>query len=236
MDKSPGNKFLQCCLGKSVDIHGIPACKKPKGFDLLGRAPRIDAEKTFHIVFFLHYRFLSAGRAGMRNRCITASGQIFRNLRNDHICFVYTNGISDPQLQFLHDTDVMHTGPAHCGSFQFHRLKNCYRIDQSGPGRAPLNLQKSRITHLIGPFKCHGVPWKLGRSSQRFSVSNIIIQCHKPICRKIIGRNCFRKVIHRFIQSFCCDFSIFHNLKALFIQPPELHLPGITEIHSFRTH
>ena len=181
MDKSPGNKFLQCCLGKSVDIHGIPACKKPKGFDFLGRALRIDAEKTFHIVFFLHYRFLSAGRAGMRDRCITASGQIFRDLRNDHICFVYTNGISDPQLQFLHDTDVMHTGPAHCGSFQFHRLKNCFRIDQSGPGRAPLNLQKSRITHLIGPFKCHGVPWKLGCSSQRFSVSNIIIQCHKPI-------------------------------------------------------
>ena len=44
MDKSPGNKFLQCCLGKSVDIHRVPADKQRKRFDLFGIAVRVRAD------------------------------------------------------------------------------------------------------------------------------------------------------------------------------------------------
>ena len=61
----------------------------------------------------------------------SASREIFRDLRNDHIRLVNLNGVSDPQFQFFHDADIVHAGAANRRPLQFHRLKNRNRIDQS---------------------------------------------------------------------------------------------------------
>ena len=114
----------------------------------------------------------------MRNRCITTSCQILRDLWNDHIRLVYTDRIPDSKFQLFHNADIMHTGPAYRRAFQFYRFKNSYRIDQACSGRAPLNFQKFRITHLICPFKCHGISGKFSCSSKRFSIGNIVINAH----------------------------------------------------------
>ena len=49
--------------------------------------------------------------------------------------------------------DIMNTGTAHSRTFQFHRIKDCYRIDQSCSRWAPFNLTQYRLARLICPFK-----------------------------------------------------------------------------------
>ncbi len=74
----------------------------------------------------------TADRTEFRNHDIAAAGQVFRNLRDDHVRLIDRNGISLAQLHGLHDADVVDAGTAHRGSLQLHRIKNCHRIDKPG--------------------------------------------------------------------------------------------------------
>ena len=129
-DKSFQDKFLQGGLRQTVYIHSIPADEKGKRFNLLGLTVWIRAVKRFHLVGFDHSGFLSAHRTGIRDFQLSAASKILRNLRDDHICLINLDSVSDSQLQLFHNTDIVDTGPAHCSSLQLHRLKDCYGIDQ----------------------------------------------------------------------------------------------------------
>ena len=130
MDETSCNKFLQSSLRKSVNIHGIPACKKCKRFDLLSRTVRIYAKKALDFIVFSDHSIPSTCRTAVGNRCIAASCKILRDLRNDHVGFVNTDRISDSQFQLSHDTDVVDTGSADCGTFKLHRIEDGHRIDK----------------------------------------------------------------------------------------------------------
>ena len=131
MDKSSGNKFFQCRFRQSIYIHGISACKKGKGFNLLGCAIRVCAIKCFYIIHLLNLCGMSTGRTGFRYLQFTAAGKILCNLWNDHIRLVHRDYISDTEFQFFYNADIMHTGTADSCPLQFNRFKNRHRIDQT---------------------------------------------------------------------------------------------------------
>ena len=66
--------------------------------------------------------------------------EILSDLGNDHVGLIDRDMVSDSQSEGSHDTDIMHGSAAHRCAFQFHRLKNSYRIDQTGTAGAPLDL------------------------------------------------------------------------------------------------
>ena len=126
----------------------------------------------------------------------------------------------------------MHTCPTHCRSFQLHRRENCHRIDQTGSRRAPFDLLKCSLHHLICPFKRKSIPWKFGCSSQGITIGNIIIQRHQSIRWKIVLFNPCCKIFHRIIQFSSCHHTILHHFKSLIVQPFHLFLSGIFKIYS----
>jgi len=231
MDKSSGNKFLQCRFRQSIYIHGISACKKGKGFNLLGCAIRVCAIKCFYIIHLLNLCGMSTGRTGFRYLQFTAAGKILCNLWNDHIRLVHRDYIPDTEFQFFYDADIMHTGTADSCPLQFNRFKNRHRIDQTGSWRAPLNFQKVRFFDLICPFKSKCISRKLRGSSQGISVCNVIIKCHQAVWREIILCNRCRKIFHRFIQCSTSHYPVFNHIKSLFFQPLKLSFSWVPEIY-----
>ena len=154
----------------------IPTGFALKGHITINKKVLVDGQKTTVPDTF----YAAVFETGADDSLNLVEGTI-RELWNDHIRLVYTDRIPDSKFQLFHNADIMHTGPAYRRAFQFYRFKNSYRIDQACSGRAPLNFQKFRITHLICPFKCHGISGKFSCSSKRFSIGNIVIQSHQSI-------------------------------------------------------
>ena len=180
-DKAFQDKFLQSSLRQTIDIHSVPADKKGERFDLLRLTVRIHTVKRFYFICFDHSGFLSAYRTGIRDLQISAAGKILCDLRNDHIGFIDLDLIPNTKLQFFHNTDIMNAGPADSGPFQFYRLKDSHRIDQSGSGRTPFNFFQCGFPYFIFPFKGIRISWKLCSGPQGISISNVIIQGNKSV-------------------------------------------------------
>ena len=140
MDKALIDQLLQCCLGESVNIQRISADEQSVGFDLLGRAFLIGAVQRLYLIHLSDLRGLSAHRTHLWNLHIITACQILSDLGNDHVGLIDRDMVSDSQSEGSHDTDIMHGSAAHRCAFQFHRLKNSYRIDQTGTAGAPLDL------------------------------------------------------------------------------------------------
>ena len=85
MEHTHGQKFLDGGLGETVDVHGITAHKQRQGFNLFGKTFRVLAEKYFGIIFMMDHGRMTADRTGIRDRQLSAAGEIFRYLRNDYI-------------------------------------------------------------------------------------------------------------------------------------------------------
>ena len=175
MDESRCDKLLQRHLGETVDIQRVPAHKQIKALDLFRLTIRIRTVEGLHIVQLADLRLSAAYRTGRRDITDTASCQVIRDLRNDHVRLVDRDPVSCTELQPFHDADVVDTGATYCGSFQLHRIKDCNRIDQSCPRRAPFNVGKRRLLNLIRPFKSDGISRKFCSPPQGLSVCDIII-------------------------------------------------------------
>jgi len=94
---------------------------------------RIRTVQCLCLIFHLYLCRTATDRTDLRDIFYTASGQIFCNLRNDHVGFIHLNDISYAKLQIFHNADIMHTGTAYRSSFQLYRFKDRYRIDQACP-------------------------------------------------------------------------------------------------------
>ena len=127
----------------------------------------------------------------------------------------------------------MEACPGYRSPLQFHRFKDCHRIDQTGPGRAPLNLEKPRLRQLVLPFKSKGIAREFRRRSQGFPVRDIIIEGDQSVRRNLIMKDLFLKVSDGLIQSVRRGHQMLHNLKALPLQKTELLQMRIPEINAF---
>ena len=179
---------------------------------------------------------MPAHGTGIRYALHTASGQVFRYLRDNHIGLIHLDPVSDAEFQVFHDTEIMHAGAADRSPLQFYGLKYGNRIDQSGPGRAPFNLQQLRITDLIRPFKGIGISWELCGCTQRLPIGNIIVHKYEPVRRKIIFRNLPCKPLYLLLNRLRCNQMVFHHFESLFLQPVKLFGPGVMKIHFFRAY
>ena len=127
---------------------------------------RIGTIERLRLIFHRDPCGTAADRTFFRNIFHAAPCQVLRDLRNDHVCLVHSDPVAHSQLQFLHDADVVDAGTAHSRPFQFHRFKDCHRIDQPCSRRAPFNLCQRSLADLIRPFKSKGIPGELCRRPQ----------------------------------------------------------------------
>ena len=148
---------------------------------MLRLASGVCTVERFCLVFHSNPRRASTDRTDLRNILHTASRKVLRDLGDDHVGLINLDLVTDPKLQLLHDTDVVHTCPAHCRSLQLHRFKDCHRIDQPGSRRTPFDLQKRRLPDLVRPLKCKRISREFRRCPQRFSVGDIVVHKHKSI-------------------------------------------------------
>ena len=160
---SAGDEFFQRRLGKSLDIHGVPAHEQAERLHMFRLTLRIRTIQSLCLIVHRNLCCAPAHRTGTGNIFHSAPCQVFCDLGNNHFCFIHCDPVTHSQLQFLHDTDVVDAGTAHSRPLQLHRLENCHRVDQPGPRRTPLNLQKCCLTDLIRPFKRKRIPRKLCR-------------------------------------------------------------------------
>ena len=214
--------FLQRHLRQAVYIQGVPADKQSKRLQPLRIAFGIYAIQRFHIIYLADLGRPSAYGTYLRYILYPASGQIFRDLGNNHICLIHFNGIPHSQLQRFHNTNIMHAGPADRRALQLHRLKDRHRVDQSGPGRTPFYLHQLGLPDFIRPFKRHGVSWKFGCVPQGQPVINIIQKQHQPVRRKIIVADPLGKRSHDLLQIPAIHHHVFHYIKSLVHQPLKL--------------
>ena len=160
------DELLQSRLGKPLDIHSVPAYKKSKRLDMFRLTLRIGAVKRLCLIFHGDLCGAAADRTFFRDVFHTASRQVLRDLRNDHVRLVHGDPVSHSQFQFFHDTDIVDAGTAYRRSFQFHRLKYGNRIDQSCPRRTPFDLCQRSLADLVRPLKRKGIPGELCRRPQ----------------------------------------------------------------------
>ena len=98
MNKASRNKFFQRRLGKPVNIQCIPADQQGKAFDLLCLTFRIGTIQRAHIIYLADLRLSLADRTLFRNPYRSASCQVLRNLRNNHIGLIDRDRIPLSQL------------------------------------------------------------------------------------------------------------------------------------------
>ena len=113
-------------------------------------------------------------------------------------------------------------------------VKDRHRIDQPGPGRAPLDLQKPGLAHFIGPFKGIGIPGELGSSSKGRAIGNVHHRS-APVRRK--GNHCLRswpQTPPPQRAPYLLSPSGILPPGTLAFQPLHLRLPGIMELHAIR--
>ena len=225
MDEIPPDQFFKSHLGKSVDVHSVSGHKLGEGLDLLGRTRWIFAEKRLDAERIVDPGLPAADRAGLRHGHISRLCKILPDLGNDHVGFVDQDLISDSQPQFLHDTDVMHRRPAYRRSLQLHRFKYGDRVDQSGPGRAPLYIQKAGLRLLVPPLEGVGIPGEPGGRAQRVPISDIVIEGYQAIGRDLKVPDLLFKVVHGPVQSVRCSHYMLYDLKTLFFQKMEMLHP-----------
>ena len=154
-----------------------------KALYLLGKALRVRTEQSLHPGFIVNYGAAAAYRAGLGDHNIIASGQVFCNLRDNHVGLVNCDCVANAQLQLPHNADVMHRSAAHSSTFQFHRLKNRYRIDKTCSGRAPLDFIECGFADFIAPLESDGISRKLGRLAKSASILNVIKTYNQSVGR-----------------------------------------------------
>ena len=232
MNISGGNEFFECHLRESLDIHGAAAGEEGECLDLLGRAVGIGADQHFRVDLPADFGLSSAYRTLTWNLQSSGSGQILRNLGNDHICLVDSQPVPDPQLKSTDNTDIVHGSAAYSRPLQFNRLKNRHGIDQACAAGAPLHLRQSRLLLLIGPFKRYGIAGKLGRCPQGFSIGNIVKQKDQTVRRNIVSRAFLLKVSHGLCNRLSCHKDRLDSLKALFFEKTQLLQSGVMKVRA----
>ena len=120
--------------------------------DLFCLTLRIRTVERFRIQDLPDLSLPAAHRTRFRNVPYSASGQIFRDLRDNHIGLVHLNPVPDAQLQFLHNADIVDAGSGNGRSLQLYRIENSHRINQPCPGRTPLDLPKRRLPGFHPPI------------------------------------------------------------------------------------
>ena len=136
---------------------------------------RVGTVEGFHIVQAADLRLSAADRADLRDIPDTASCEVIRDLRDDHVRLVDCDPIPGPKLQTFHDADVVDAGPAHRRSFQLHGLKHGNRVDESCSRRAPLDIGERRLLDLIGPLEGDGISREFRSAPQGLTVGDIVI-------------------------------------------------------------
>ena len=235
VEETSAEKFLQRGFGKAVDVQRIPADEQGKCLQFFCVAVRICAVEGLHVVHLPDLRLPSADRTGIRNGKGAASGQVFRNLRNDHVRLVNGEPVPDSKLQALYNAYVMNAGPAHGGALQLHRLKNGNRIDQAGTAGAPFHFKQGGFRRFILPLERNGIPGELGRGTQGKSVGDIIIDEHQAVRRNGKGFDSFLETGNRLFHVLCVHLPVLHHIKALRGKEFKLLFSGIFKIRSFRT-
>ena len=230
MNQPVRHEFFQRCLGQPLDVQGVPADKQRIGLHGFGRAVRIFTVEGLCLIYCTDSCMSSADRALVRNGKCPASGQILRDLRDDHVGLVDLQFVPDTKLQFFYDAHVVHAGAGNGSSFQLDRLEYSHRIQQPGAGRTPLHLQQMRHPLFVRPLECVGIPGIFRRSAETVSIGNIIIQGNKAVGGEFVFRHLCGKITHGVVQRVCCYVSPLHGSKALFLQPQELLFPGVFEI------
>ena len=94
-DQAVIDKFFECHLRKALDVHRVTAHEMHQPADLFRQAIRVRAVQGLHAVFVVDRGRMAADRTGLRDRHIIAAGQVFGDLRNDHICLIYADRIAD---------------------------------------------------------------------------------------------------------------------------------------------
>ena len=87
--------------------------------------------ERFHTIIILDFCRAPAYRTVLRWPDAPASGQVFRDLRDDHIGFVDLYCVAGSQCQLPHDAQVVHGSTANRRPLQLHRIEHSDRIDQS---------------------------------------------------------------------------------------------------------
>ena len=98
----------------------------------------ITAESFSSFVVLDHGR-TSAGRTSIRYLNFAGTCQVLSDLRNYHICLIYSDPVTDAESKFLHNTDIVNTRAADCRALEFNRVKYSHRIDKPGSRRTPLD-------------------------------------------------------------------------------------------------
>ena len=102
-----------------------------------GRTGGIGTDQDFGFMALHHLRFGAAARAFRGDLQRIAASQVLAELRNNHIGFINPDTVSNAQLQFLNNTEIMDGGTLYSCSFQFHRIKYGNRVNESGTGSLP---------------------------------------------------------------------------------------------------
>lgn len=130
-----------------------PADEKIEGLDLFGLAVRVGTVQGFYIIDTADLCCPSADGTVGGDIPDAAAGQVIGDLGDDHIGLINGDPVSGSQLQPLHDTEVVDTGPAYGGPLQLHWLEYGHRIDKSRPGGAPFNIGEGGLLELVRPLK-----------------------------------------------------------------------------------
>ena len=148
-----------------------------------------------------------------------AAGQVIGDLGDDHIGLINGDPVSGSQLQPLHDTEVVDTGPAYGGPLQLHWLEYGHRIDKSRPGGAPFNIGEGGLLELVRPLKGNGVSGEFGGAAQGCAVGDIVIEKHQAVGGDVVVPDPAAEIFYCRLQGLRGHLHKLHSLKAHGSQP-----------------
>lgn len=114
----------------------------------------------------------------------TAFGEVFRNLRDNHVGLVDLNGVAHAELKLLEDIVVVQISPAYSRAVHLHRLKQAGDAHHAGSGSGKLHAEKLGGVQFVFPFEGDQTVLMVTGRSQALAIGSVVVLHDEAVHRE----------------------------------------------------
>lgn len=134
---------------------------------------RIGTIQRLCLIFHRDFRLTSTDRTNFWNIFHSASCQILRNLRNDHVRLIHADLVTDAKLKLIEDIKVVQVSAADECTVNADRIEQTGDAYHTGSGRGQLHAAEARAVEFIGPLERNQAILVMSGCSKAFAIAEV---------------------------------------------------------------
>ena len=230
-------ELFKNCFRQALDVHIILLAEMCKRTDFLCIAVRIAAVQEMTVLRFNDLKLTAAGGTGLDKFKSIALCIVGVNLRNNHICLIYLDLISDTQLEHIKIVHIRDERTADHRVVDLNRVKHRRHRNNTRSCGLEIYPTKGCSIGFIAPLVSQHIIVVVGRAAERLAVFDKVVLKDKSVnrIRAVLRLHAVNNVFHFRFGVLCRSrniqtFELMHSRKAVLME--KRHLLGFrAELH-----